>query len=665
MKATKCALLLAMLGVSSSSVAAQSPGMIVSHFEQLQELKITQSATTGVQKTGLAAASGLRFDAMGRTFDLHLESNSRLLSAASMDDLSAGIQLLRGSIDGVAGSWARIVLANGVPRGLIWDGTEMYAVEAPGDSAVSSTQAVIYRLADAYSAPGAMSCGAGDPTGNAGAAFSKLVGEISTAVMQAPGATTQLNLGAIGDSSFVAVHGADADAAIATRLNNVDGIFSEQLGIQLQVQELELFDAASDPFSTPTDPDSGETDSTDLLNDLADYRQATAIQNAQGLTHLYTGRDLVGTTVGVAYNSAICSSRFGVGLSEGIRGATTDSLIAVHEIGHNFGAPHDGVTGPCESEVGDFIMSTMVNGSDQFSACSIAEMQPVIAAANCFVPLPGSDISIAPATPPQVALLGNSATTNFSVRNNGTDDAQNVSVDITIPPIADIVSVSATTGTCTSGAGSANCQLGVVAGGGSHTVVLSTLTSSVGIDSFLATVSATVDDSAGNNQANVQLTVNPAVDMAVSVGSTAQVAETQSINVTIGVDNNSSLDASNVLLGVSLDPGLTINSANWSAGSCSINAQQVDCQAAAVGSQAVTSVTIGVTGALAGRHNYDITVSSDEDDRDVANNSITGVVSVNSPQAEEEESGGGAAGLVSLLFLMLASASRRSRRFRR
>ena len=62
--------------------------------------------------------------------------------------------------------------------------------------------------------------------------------------------------------------------------------------------------------------------------------------------------------MGVAYSSALCSTRFGAGLSEGNAGAMFDSLVAAHEIGHNFGAPHDGKAGSaCESEMGDFIMA--------------------------------------------------------------------------------------------------------------------------------------------------------------------------------------------------------------------------------------------------------------------------------------------------------------------
>jgi hypothetical protein len=58
--------------------------------------------------------------------------------------------------------------------------------------------------------------------------------------------------------------------------------------------------------------------------------------------HLFTGRDLSGTTIGIAYVSAVCSPVYGYGLSQsrfnmqpGRRAALTS-----HEIGHNFSANH-------------------------------------------------------------------------------------------------------------------------------------------------------------------------------------------------------------------------------------------------------------------------------------------------------------------------------------
>jgi hypothetical protein len=74
------------------------------------------------------------------------------------------------------------------------------------------------------------------------------------------------------------------------------------------------------------------------------------------------------------------------------------------------------------------------------------------------------------------------------------------------------------------------------------------------------------------------------------------------------------------------------------------------------------SVVLGITGVSLGRQNFNVTVSADEQDRNVSNNSITGSVMVNAPQAAAEDSGGGATGLAILLLLMSATLARHIRR---
>lgn len=646
MNVFKWILVVAILGAYSAPNAAESNHVSVSHYEPLQKLVLRSTSNSGSQKAQPGGPVNLSFDALGKSFDLQLEPNANLLSATSRNALAAGVDVYRGQLAGVDDSWVRIVVFNDVPRGLIWDGNEMFAIEAPDDSLLQTDAAVIYRLADTSIAPGRMSCGNASLAGNGAAVYSKLLGELGATVAQAQGAVSELNMGIIGDFEFTTARGGDvlAAAAITTRLNNVDGIFSQQLGVQITVQTLETFSGSADPFTD-------ETDASALLDEVAVYRVGTPAQNMNGLTHLYTGRSLDGTTVGIAYRDALCSSFFGSGLSEGNGSATFDSLVAAHEIGHNFGAPHDGqVGGLCESEPETFIMAPSINGSNQFSPCSKSIMQDRVSAASCIAPLPSIDMSVELNGQVSTLLIGASTDLIYDLSNNGSLPATTVAADFTIPSTLTVNSVVVSSGSCSSGAGTVSCTLGDVPGFSSRTVTISTTPTSVGDGTLSASVTADVDDRLDNNTEALQVTVNPAVDLAVNTPTSVSVNLDQSTTVSGTLDNLSQFDATGVDLSVTVNDDLRINSASWSIGSCTVTAQQIDCQSSNFAAQSSATVSIGVTGIDTGSKGYTLTLSSNEADADPRNNSVTGSVQVNEANGDE---GGGTTGPLFLCLLGL------------
>ena len=635
-------------------MAVADSGISLSHFETLERMSVESGVGMGQQKaTGIGPVE-LRFDALGRTFDLQLEPNANLLAAMSGGDFGDSVPY-RGKIAGNADSWARIVISNGMPAGIVFDGENLFALELPGDAIVATNAPIVYRLADAIIAPGAMSCASGSMTTSGAAMFQSVVSGLDQAMSEAPGAISEITVGAIGDYEFTSARGANAESAILTRMNNVDGIFSEQLDIQISVPVIETFADVNDPFTDTSDPGI-------LLQEVSNYRFSTPTQANQGLTHLWTGRDLDGSTVGIAYKGLVgqggglvlCNARFGAGLSEGNGSSNFDSLVAAHEIGHNFGAPHDGEAGSeCESQAGDWLMSTRVNGSDQFSPCSIQEMQDDIAAASCITALPNTDISVAFRSATSTVLLGTSPTIVVDVVNNGTEIAQNVAVDVTVPANVTLVSAASAAATCMTGAGTVNCQFGDVVGGAAATIDMATNTASVGSGNFSAIVTADADDQLNNNQDSLQLTVDPAVNLAVDAPASRQVDIDQSTRLTVTLDNLSPLDATTVTLTVALNAGIRADSASWSIGSCTVAAQQVDCQATQFDGQSSVTLTLDVTGVAEGRKNYSVTMASAEADSDPSNNTAQGSVSVRIPGGGGGggDDGGGSAGWLFLLTL--------------
>ncbi|MDH3640278.1 MAG: M12 family metallo-peptidase, partial [Gammaproteobacteria bacterium] len=375
----------------------------ISYQEPLKQLRLAYSRSSDDQKIGADTVRSLRFDAFGKHFDINLEVNRTLLDAKQRELLDARYEIYRGEILGMANSWARLVIADGVPRGMLWDGTEMWAIEVATNEATGAEEAFMFRLDDVQIVPGSLACSELSAATNGGEFAKAVLSGVTASAAQGPGATSQIDLAVIGDFEFTSDKGAGANAALTTRMNNVDGIFSMQLGVQLNVNRIDTFAANDDPFTD-------QLDSGTLLDELTDYRADTPAQNSNGLSHLFTGRNLDGSTVGIAFSSALCSRRFGAGLTQGTHSETIDSLIAAHELGHNFGAPHDGTSGSaCEAESQDFLMAPSLNGSDEFSPCSITQMQDDVNSASCITPLLVSDAAVLSGGQPADALLGDVA----------------------------------------------------------------------------------------------------------------------------------------------------------------------------------------------------------------------------------------------------------------
>lgn len=640
------------LGLMLVTIARAEDGINVTYQERLEQLQLLYATPRVEQKITTPMVGSIQFDALGKRFDINLEVNHSLLNAMQRKLGDHQFEIYRGDIAGLPNSWARLVIADGLPRGMLWDGDGLMAIEVVTNEKTGAEEAFIYRLSDLQIAPGALACSEISIAKNAAELAKAVLSEVTANVAQGPGATSQIDFAVIGDYEFTSDKGADASLELTTRMNNVDGIFSMQLGVQINVNRIDTFAANDDPFSDVTD-------SSDLLDDLTDYRFATPAQYANGLTHLFTGRTLEGSTVGIAYSEALCSRRYGAALTQGTHSVTLDSLIAAHEIGHNFGAPHDGTSGSaCEAEPQDFLMAPRLNGSDQFSACSITQMQDDVSNAPCISAMPSTDLAMVVGSQSATALLGNAATITFEANSIGTEDASGVNVDVTIPAGVSLNSVSASSGSCAGGAGTASCVIGAVAAGSGVTITLDATTEAVGSADFVASVTADTDAVGGNNEATIRLTIDPAVDLVMTAATAAQVVVNQSTTIRPTIENRSSIAASNVAVNIAVDAGIRVDSASWTSGSCSISNNLVTCDADSLAAQASDTLQLGITGASEGSQSYTISVVAAETDRNTSNNEASGEVTVNPevttpPPDNSSGGGGGSIGWLSLLFLVL------------
>ena len=300
MKACKLLIIGLIALCCTTTFAQQSPSVSLTYFEPLSEISWSDNGVS-VSEPGRSAGNiQMSFQALGRSFDLQLSPNTAFLSSRALADMPVGVSVFRGALSDAPGSWARITIIDGTPRGLVFDGSELIAIEAPGAGAVSSDKVLVYRLSDAYVAPGTMSCASPSGSTNGSDMFKAMVGELSGTLQKGPGAISEITVSTIGDFEFATTMGGASAAAIIARMNIVDGIYSEQLDVQIAVQTPEIFTDANDPFSDTTVAD-------ELLGELADYRFDTIAHHSHGLTHLFTTRELDTSTVGIAYSGALCS----------------------------------------------------------------------------------------------------------------------------------------------------------------------------------------------------------------------------------------------------------------------------------------------------------------------------------------------------------------------
>ena len=369
--------------------AEATAGVRIQRHEPLRPL-VSGRARPGPPSETPSAETTLAFNAFQRRFEVRLDPNEVLVSGLSAAERAAlgDLRVYRGELAGVAGSWARLSERQGAWTGMIWDGVELYAIDRMRDVAGAlvdpdaSESSVVYRMAD-VEALEPTSCGVTPDMPRMDAAspsaYDALREELSSLEALSATAGSLLEISVVGDADYVSIHGDDSAAAVVARMNIVDGIFAEQVDVTLQVEQILLLSSNGSLSSSSA---------SSLLSQFSSFTGQGNVSNP-GLAHLFTGRDLNGSTVGIAYLGTLCSRSFGVAVSETRFGGTSGSLTIAHEIGHNFAAPHDNESGsPCGSTPGNFLMNPSLNGSDEFSSCSLQQMASEIDGASCVVPLP-------------------------------------------------------------------------------------------------------------------------------------------------------------------------------------------------------------------------------------------------------------------------------------
>lgn len=475
----------------------------------------------------------MRFEAYVRQFNFQLTANPAVQGAVPAD--RTDIEALRGQLDGLPHSWVRMTHTRSGWRGLISDGEELYAV-APANEVAdavvqplvdrSPTASVVYRLKDALlpdvaghcqvlNANGTPYVGSEVDAPQAQVTAKMLVQSIvKDAANNFPnGPDLELTVGVIADYEFYQKMSDDPEGAIIARWDIVDGIWSEQVGVKIHLAPLTVLKSASEPF-TRTDPNS-------LLAQLRTYRRGSAVQLATGVSHLMTGRDLDGNVVGISYMNSVCNGDSADSLSEGAHSTLESALIAAHELGHNFNAPHDGESGACQSTPQTYLMAPQINYSQQFSSCSLTQIAARIQSASCLVPYQAPDVRVEVPNTSIGAVANATFIVSFVAHAVGDDTSNSVTASATLPTGITFVSATAAGGSCTSDAGTVSCTLGNMAPQETRQIDLTLISNAVGTSSMTVSVASPNDYVSTNNSAQVTLEISDAPKAATTTTANA------------------------------------------------------------------------------------------------------------------------------------------------
>jgi hypothetical protein len=456
----------------------------------------------------------LRFHAYGRDFDLDLQSNDRLkagLAPVTQARLGA-IRLYRGELDTYPGSWVRLTEDHGDISGVIWDGSSFYVLEQQGER-------YTLRQDDGFST-GSLVGDVVHPAALVPVAVGDRVPGTSALVIPL-GIGKTIQIGVVADSAYASQRGDHAEAQLLESMNIVDGIFLWQLGVRISLAEIQILDALTDPFFDAR----GAT----FLDELGQYKRASAALAPLGLVHLFTGRELVDNDpqtdlVGVANIGAVCDTQTGLSITKG-RSPTGDARVAAHEIAHNFGAPHDNETGSaCAATAAGFLMERFDNGSREFSQCSIDQMLPAVETRGCFSAWMPSDLAVRVIDgPSEINLLTEPGVLSVALDNADTGIANAVELLVEMSDSIALSALREPNGAarigfdCERTVGFGRCAASYMVAGATANFELELYTQSSDGGDVTVTVVSGNDPNSLNNSFVFPITVPPAADIAASV----------------------------------------------------------------------------------------------------------------------------------------------------
>ncbi|MGQ0553354.1 MAG: M12 family metallo-peptidase [Planctomycetota bacterium] len=219
-------------------------------------------------------------------------------------------------------------------------------------------------------------------------------------------------------------------------LNGVEAIYQSNVGIQYEITTTLVRTAEPDPYTT--------SDAGGLLNQFSSHWNSSQQAIVRDVAHLFTGKNIDGSIIGIAQLSVICNKNSAYGLSQSkFSGSYTSRVgLTAHELGHNWSAQHCDGASDCK------IMCSGLGGcTGSLTSFGVGEQAQILAKK-------ASVSCLSSAVPPPAAtltLLNPSSVQAFdpvsvTVKGTGFQEVSGVLVGATLVPVgAGVTVVNSTT----------------------------------------------------------------------------------------------------------------------------------------------------------------------------------------------------------------------------
>lgn len=256
-----------------------------------------------------------------------------------------------------------ITLAEGWFSAVFKENGEEYFVQAKRDfdPSASNDQFVIYRAQDVID-PGPTACG-GDHL------HAEAFGDSHPAQEDDRATCKKVKMTVVADPQFRDDYSSNANclAAMTAQINNASYCYWNNTNLLLDLTVSKNYIYTSTSSFSSSNPET-------LLGQLRTWGNASSARRSN-INFLFTGKDLTGTTVGIAYVGVTCETpSYAYALGEKMSTTAYWRNLIAHETGHTFNAPHHS----------SGIMQSMVTTSNTFSSSSKSTIQSFTNANNCY-----------------------------------------------------------------------------------------------------------------------------------------------------------------------------------------------------------------------------------------------------------------------------------------